>query len=146
MTDAGIYIQRSLDANPLREPVLGSVIQSLGLPFGSHGLDAGCGIGLQALLLAEGLSFSSHAAVIAGFGKTFAKPQRLDSRFHRYLIDAQDIRNLGDYGVGTGVSRAQLTDLLAWSDEFLAAATAFLEANAAPTAGTQPSGHLTPDS
>jgi uncharacterized protein (UPF0332 family) len=90
----------------------------------------------EALLLAEDLSFSSHAAVIAGFGKTFAKPQRLDPRFHRYLIDAQDLRTLGDYGVGTGVSRAQLTDLLAWSDEFLAAATAFLEANAAPTAGT----------
>jgi uncharacterized protein (UPF0332 family) len=81
----------------------------------------------EALLLAEGLSFSSHAAVIAAFGKTFAKPQRLDGRFHRYLIDAHDIRNLGDYGVGTGVSGAELVDLLAWSDEFLAAATAFLQ-------------------
>jgi uncharacterized protein (UPF0332 family) len=90
----------------------------------------------EALLLAEGHSFSSHAAVIAGFGKTFAKPQRLDQRFHRYLIDAQDIRNLGDYGVGSGVSRAQLADLLAWSDEFLAAATVFLEANADSTPGT----------
>ncbi len=84
----------------------------------------------EALLLAEGLSFSSHAGVIAGFGKTFAKPGRLDPRFHRYLIDAQDIRNLGDYGVGTGVSREQLADLLAWSDEFLAAATAFLQEQA----------------
>jgi len=81
----------------------------------------------EALLLAEGLSFSSHAAVIAGFGRTFAKPQRLDPRFHRYLIDAQDIRNLGDYGVGTGVSRAQLNELLSWSEEFLSAATAFLD-------------------
>jgi uncharacterized protein (UPF0332 family) len=42
----------------------------------------------EALLLAEGLAFSSHAAVIAGFGKVFAKTQRLDPRFHRYLIDA----------------------------------------------------------
>jgi len=81
----------------------------------------------EALLLADGLAFSSHAAVIVGFGKMFAKSQRLDPRYHRYLIDAQDIRNLGDYGVGTGVSRAQLTDLLAWSDDFLAAATAFLQ-------------------
>jgi len=47
--------------------------------------------------------------------------------YHRYLIDAQDLRNLGDYGVGTGVTRAQLADLLAWSDEFLTAATAFLQ-------------------
>jgi len=81
----------------------------------------------EALLLAEGLAFSRHAAVIAGFGKTFAKSQRLDPCYHRYLIDAQDLRNLGDYGVGTGVTRAQLADLLTWSDEFLTAATAFLQ-------------------
>jgi len=81
----------------------------------------------EALLLAEGLSFSSHAAVIAGFGKTFARSQRFDPRFHRYLIDAQDLRNVGDYGVGPGVGAAQLADLLAWADEFLAAATAFLQ-------------------
>jgi uncharacterized protein (UPF0332 family) len=84
----------------------------------------------EALLLAEGLSFSSHAALIAGFGQTFAKTQQLSPRFHRYLIDAQDIRNLGDYGVGTGVSRAQVAELLAWVDEFLAAAQAFLQAEA----------------
>jgi hypothetical protein len=65
--------------------------------------------------------------VIAGFGKTFAKSQRLDPGYHRYLIDAQDLRNLGDYGVGTGVTRAQLADPLAWLDEFLTAATVFLQ-------------------
>ena len=37
----------------LREPVLRSAIQALQLPPGSRGLDAGCGVGLQALLLAE---------------------------------------------------------------------------------------------
>lgn len=83
----------------------------------------------EALLLAEGLTFSSHAALIAGYGKAFAKTQRLDPRFHRYLIDAQDIRNLGDYGVGPGVSRSQVTDLLAWVDEFFAAAQALLQQN-----------------
>ncbi|HLO34205.1 MAG TPA: class I SAM-dependent methyltransferase [Anaerolineales bacterium] len=53
MTEATIYIQRALEANPLREPTLRSVIQTLLLPAGSQGLDAGCGIGLQTLLLAE---------------------------------------------------------------------------------------------
>jgi ubiquinone/menaquinone biosynthesis C-methylase UbiE len=42
-----------LEANPLRESVLRSVIQSIKLSPESHGLDAGCGIGLQMLLLAE---------------------------------------------------------------------------------------------
>jgi SAM-dependent methyltransferase len=42
-----------LTANPLREPLLREVIAALALPPGSDGLDAGCGVGQQALLLAE---------------------------------------------------------------------------------------------
>lgn len=53
MSDTDLYIQRLLEANPLREPLLRSVIESLQLPQGSRGLDAGCGIGLQTLLLLE---------------------------------------------------------------------------------------------
>lgn len=53
MTDASQTIQRLLRAEPLREPLLREVIAALRLPPGSAGLDAGCGIGLQALLLAE---------------------------------------------------------------------------------------------
>jgi ubiquinone/menaquinone biosynthesis C-methylase UbiE len=55
-----IYIQRLLEANPLREPVLRSIIQSLQLPRGSKGLDAGCGIGLQTLLFAETVGAEGH--------------------------------------------------------------------------------------
>ncbi len=63
---------------PMREPVMRSAIQALDPSSGSKGLDAGCGIGLQSLLLAEeigpvghvtGLDFSSdnlkHARKIA---------------------------------------------------------------------------------
>jgi len=53
MADSNPYIQSLMEANPLREPALRSVIQALQLLRGSHGLDVGCGIGLQALLLAE---------------------------------------------------------------------------------------------
>jgi ubiquinone/menaquinone biosynthesis C-methylase UbiE len=60
MTDTNAYIQKLLEANPLREPVLRSVIRALELPLGSHGLDAGCGIGLQALLLAEAVGPRGH--------------------------------------------------------------------------------------
>jgi len=55
MTDASHYIQSLLESYPLREPLLRTVIQSLGLPPGSHGLDAGCGIGLPAMLLADAI-------------------------------------------------------------------------------------------
>jgi demethylmenaquinone methyltransferase/2-methoxy-6-polyprenyl-1,4-benzoquinol methylase len=53
MNNTDATIQRLLEANPIREPVLRSVIQALDLPPGSRGLDVGCGIGLQAQLLAE---------------------------------------------------------------------------------------------
>ncbi len=47
------YLQKLLKTNILREPVLRAAIQRLELPPGSQGLDAGCGLGLQASLLAE---------------------------------------------------------------------------------------------
>jgi demethylmenaquinone methyltransferase/2-methoxy-6-polyprenyl-1,4-benzoquinol methylase len=46
--------------NPLQEPVIRSAIQALQLPPGSRGLDAGCGIGLQALLLADAVGPDGH--------------------------------------------------------------------------------------
>jgi demethylmenaquinone methyltransferase/2-methoxy-6-polyprenyl-1,4-benzoquinol methylase len=55
MTDTNAYIQRLLEAEPLRKPTLRTIVQSLQLPCGSNGLDAGCGIGLQTLLLAEAI-------------------------------------------------------------------------------------------
>jgi demethylmenaquinone methyltransferase/2-methoxy-6-polyprenyl-1,4-benzoquinol methylase len=60
MIDTDTYIQRLAESNPLREPVLRSAIQALQLPSGSRGLDAGCGIGLQALLLAEAVGPAGH--------------------------------------------------------------------------------------
>jgi SAM-dependent methyltransferase len=53
-------VQMAYVSNPLREPVLRSAIQALQFPSGSRGLDAGCGIGLQALLLAETVGPAGH--------------------------------------------------------------------------------------
>jgi ubiquinone/menaquinone biosynthesis C-methylase UbiE len=44
----------------LREPVFRAMIDTLQLPAGSSGLDAGCGIGLQCLLLADAVGFNGH--------------------------------------------------------------------------------------
>jgi uncharacterized protein (UPF0332 family) len=75
----------------------------------------------EALLLDYGWAYSSHSAVIAAFGKEFAKTHILDPKLHRYLLDAQDIRNLGDYGVGIGVTEQQSAQLYDWAREFLQA-------------------------
>jgi uncharacterized protein len=50
----------------------------------------------EALLLSKGLHFSSHSAVIAAFGKEFAKTGLFDPKFHRYIIDAEERREDGE--------------------------------------------------
>ena len=60
MTDTDTYIQRMVVSNPLMEPTIRSAIKTLQLPSGSRGLDAGCGIGLQALLLSEAVGSLGH--------------------------------------------------------------------------------------
>jgi len=73
----------------------------------------------QAFLLNKGLTFSSHAAVIAAFGKEYAKTGLIDIKFHRYLIDAEDLRGTGDYGVGASLTENEAAQTLAWAAEFL---------------------------
>jgi uncharacterized protein (UPF0332 family) len=51
----------------------------------------------EALLLSEGLSFSSHKAVIAAFGKHFVKTGKLKEDLHQALIDVFEKRQIGDY-------------------------------------------------
>ncbi|MBF8286066.1 MAG: hypothetical protein HW378_4981, partial [Anaerolineales bacterium] len=80
----------------------------------------------EALLLERGLSYSSHSAVIAAFGREFARTGDLDPRFHRYLIDAQDLRQVGDYGTGGNVTADQVDELLRWTPDFIVAAEGFL--------------------
>jgi demethylmenaquinone methyltransferase/2-methoxy-6-polyprenyl-1,4-benzoquinol methylase len=60
MSDSNSYITMALKANPIREPMLREAIEALKLAPGSQGLDAGCGIGLQALLLAETVGPNGH--------------------------------------------------------------------------------------
>jgi ubiquinone/menaquinone biosynthesis C-methylase UbiE len=43
-----------------REPTLREMIETLQLPSGSRGLDAGCGVRLQCLLLAEKVGIAGH--------------------------------------------------------------------------------------
>jgi ubiquinone/menaquinone biosynthesis C-methylase UbiE len=54
------YVHLLSVSDPLRESVIRRAIQALQLPQGSRGLDAGCGIGLQALLLVEAVGSQGH--------------------------------------------------------------------------------------
>ncbi len=81
----------------------------------------------EALLLSHGLSFSSHAAVIANFGKEFAKTGLLNSKFHHYLTESQDRRNIGDYSVLAEVTPEQVLEMLTWAKEFIKAAETYFK-------------------
>jgi len=58
--ETSAYIKRLQEIHPLREPTLKEIINSLDLPEKSKGLDAGCGIGLPALILAEAIGKDGH--------------------------------------------------------------------------------------
>ena len=60
MSDVDDFVRIAHVFNPMREHVLRSAIQALQPPPGSRRLDAGCGIGLQALLLAEAVGSAGH--------------------------------------------------------------------------------------
>jgi demethylmenaquinone methyltransferase/2-methoxy-6-polyprenyl-1,4-benzoquinol methylase len=53
MTELERFVELAYQFHHLREPILRSSIQALQLPSGSQGLDAGCGIGLQSMMLAD---------------------------------------------------------------------------------------------
>jgi uncharacterized protein (UPF0332 family) len=81
----------------------------------------------EALLLRRGLHFSSHSAVIAAYGKEFAKTGDLDPKFHQYLIKSQEIRQTSDYSYTETVSSISADQVLIWAREFLSAAESFLK-------------------
>ncbi len=80
----------------------------------------------QALLFTKGLVYSKHSAVIAAFGKEFAKTGLLDSKFHSRLVGAQDDRNLSDYGANVNFPAIEAQKLIDQAEEFLTAAEAYL--------------------
>jgi ubiquinone/menaquinone biosynthesis C-methylase UbiE len=58
--DSQEHIRLTLAFDPLRKPIVGAAIRALRPAPGSHGLDAGCGIGLPGLQLAETVGPGGH--------------------------------------------------------------------------------------
>ena len=80
MSNIEQYIRRLELSNPLREPVIRIAIESLRLPEGSFGLDAGCGIGLYTLLLAEAVGATGHVTGLDITKEFLAKARSLLSK------------------------------------------------------------------
>jgi uncharacterized protein (UPF0332 family) len=73
----------------------------------------------EALLLGQNRSFSKHSAVLAAFGEHLTKPGLVPSQFHRYLLDGEDSRHVGDYDLGPGLSAAEAAEQIRRAQEFL---------------------------
>lgn len=73
----------------------------------------------QAFLLNENLAYSKHSAVISAFGQRLAKTGRVPAVFHRYLIEAQESRNIGDYDTGPGLGRDEAMEQIVRAKEFI---------------------------
>ena len=52
---------------------------------------------VEALLLARGLSYPKHSAVLAAFGREFVKKGLIEPKWHRMFHEAFEVRQVGDY-------------------------------------------------
>jgi len=80
----------------------------------------------EALLNEKGLRFTKHSGVHSAFGENFAKTNEMDTKFHRWLIDAFDKRLAGDYGVETDIETEVAIHMINQAREFLEAAQEYL--------------------
>jgi SAM-dependent methyltransferase len=84
--DMESYIQSLSLSNPLRDSILCAMIKALQLPKRSRGLDAGCGIGLQALLLSTEVGPTGHvtgldiSTEMLDYGRRMVKEAGLSER------------------------------------------------------------------
>ena len=76
----------------------------------------------EALLAQIGQSYSKHAGVVSAFGREYAKTGKLEPKYHRWLIDAQDLRSVADYTADVPITGAEVRAVCEWAEEFLAAA------------------------
>jgi uncharacterized protein (UPF0332 family) len=81
----------------------------------------------EALLMRKGLHFSSHSAVIAAFGKEYAKTGEVDSKYHQYLIKAQAIRQISDYGYNEPLPKNDVEVVIRWAREFFQVVEDYLQ-------------------
>ncbi len=81
----------------------------------------------EAVLLTKGLKFSKHQAVIAAFGKHFAKTKILNEKLHRYLLDTFEERIESDYGPIGSIETEMVDERISQAEEFIKEVLGYLE-------------------
>ncbi|MDB9494659.1 HEPN domain-containing protein [Spirulina major CS-329] len=80
----------------------------------------------SAFLEGDRLAYGRHSAIIAAFGKFFAKPERVPRVFHRYLIEAEKLRKGADYGLDIDFTVEEVASVIEQASEMLMFAEAEL--------------------
>lgn len=80
----------------------------------------------EALLIERGKRFRKHSAVHAAFGEQFTKAGLLESKYHRWLLDAFDRRIVSDYDTTGEVSPHEVRETINRAKDFLTQANRFL--------------------
>jgi len=86
----------------------------------------------EALLNEKSHRFRKHGGVHGAFREHFVKTRLLDSKYHRWLLEAFSKRITGDYGIESELTADDATVLIDQAREFLYAAKQFLERAAEP--------------
>jgi uncharacterized protein (UPF0332 family) len=73
----------------------------------------------QVFLLEEGKSYSKHSAVISAFGRDFSKTKRVDPSFHQNLMEAFELRMIGDYPGESRIDKETAATQIDRADSFL---------------------------
>lgn len=79
-----------------------------------------------ALLLEKELRFSKHGSLMAAFGQHLVKTGEVEVKFHRYLIDSEDNRIIGDYATNSNLTKTEVATMIAQAEEFIVLAEQML--------------------
>jgi len=81
----------------------------------------------QALLRERDLKYRKHAGVHGAFGENFVRTGLLDSRYHRWLLDAYDERLRGDYDINVSFEASSVSMRIEQAREFILKARSLIE-------------------
>ncbi len=71
-----------------------------------------------AALLVKGYEYASHQGVLSGFGRYFVKTGEMPPESHRWLLDAFDKRQMGDYLPISHLDEDDVSELLTNAESF----------------------------
>jgi uncharacterized protein (UPF0332 family) len=113
-------VRRYLDKADHALQVAGELLERGHLPDSASKTYYAMFYAAKALLAAEGIDVVKHSAVESALGYHFAKPGRLDPKYHKMLIAARKIREIADYDIDEEIVEPDVALKVSEGREFVA--------------------------